>query len=73
MLFNTAKNRKYKYRNLPCNIQPDEKLWCIVGQDNFGGGGVLEWCYDREDAEERLQEMKASGEFKNLSAEPYQK
>ena len=61
---------RYRYRSLPCNIQPDEKLWCIVGGDGEGGG-VLEWCYDREDAETRLKMMEADPRFSMLRAVKY--
>jgi len=60
--------RKYRYRNYPCNIVPDDKLWEVSGLDLItGGGGVLEWCWDKEDAKHVYQSMKASGEFKSLS------
>jgi hypothetical protein len=64
--------RKYKYRNYPCNIQPDDRLWCVLGEDTVSrAGGVLEWAYDQQDANSVLAVMKASGEFNNLTAEPY--
>ena len=40
----------YRYRGLPCTAGK----WYVGGsfEDALGkGGGVLEWCYDREDAE----------------------
>ena len=61
--------RKYTYRNYPCTIQPDDRLWCITGKDTVtGSGGVLEWAYDQKDADQLLEVMQASGEFINLSA-----
>jgi hypothetical protein len=61
--------RKYKYRGYPCSIQPDDRLWCISGNDRVtGAGGVLEWAYDQRDAEQLLAVMQASGEFSELIA-----
>ena len=62
----------YCYRNLPCSIAPDDELWAVSGEDQQGGGGVLEWCFDQADAEGVLQEMKRhSARFKNLKAQPW--
>lgn len=64
----------YKYRNLPCNIRSDAALWCVVGKDSKGGSGVLEWCFDKEDAEERKMLMLSEeGRFSKLKAEKWQK
>lgn len=64
--------QEYLYRGLPCSIAPDEKLWTIAGSDVRGGSGILEWCYDQEDAEAVLGQMKRFPErFKNLGAAPY--
>lgn len=64
--------RKYQARNYPCNIQSDDKLWCIVGTDNVANaGGILEWCYDQKDAEQLLKLMQATNEFSELEAIPY--
>lgn len=63
----------YKYRGLPCSIAPDDKLWCISGYDNNGGStGVLEWCYDEQDATAILAIMQEHPRFKNLSAHQWQ-
>jgi len=60
----------YKLRNLPCSIQPDDKLWCVVGRQKVESGaiasGVLEWCYDQRDAEITLQMMKEDPNFFDL-------
>lgn len=61
----------YKYRGLPCNIQPDDLLWCVSGVDAEGGSGVLEWCYSKEDAEDRLQIMAQHPRFRGLEAHPF--
>lgn len=67
----------YKYRNLPCNITSDEKLWCVVGAfhdpvSGEEGGGVLEWCYNRQDAETRLAMMQRDPRFSHLEATKWQ-
>lgn len=71
----------YVYRNYPCNIVPDDQLWCVCGGlvDSAGkamGGGVLEWCTNEEDANNILNKMKDAKtsdnlRFVNLSAEKY--
>lgn len=68
-------------RGLPSNITSDSKLWCITGthrQIRNGvviseGGGVLEWCYDEQDAKARLSELKKdnTGQYAHLSAGKY--
>jgi hypothetical protein len=38
-------------RNLPCDIAPENELWCVSGSRKDGNGaGVIEWCFDEEDA-----------------------
>lgn len=63
----------YEYRGLPCSIAPDEQLWCISGVDKLdNSGGILEWCYDEEDANERLQMMSRYPErFTGLEAKSW--
>lgn len=54
----------YKYRSLPCTAGE----WSVCGFDSLrNGGGVLEWCFDQKDAEERIQMMKAYPQFQDLS------
>lgn len=49
----------YRFRNLPCSIQPESERWCIVGWYRDGtGGGVLEWCYDELDARRLLRQIQ---------------
>ena len=63
---------EYRYRGLPCSIAPDENLWYVGGQDKRGGGGILEWCYDEDDANAMLREMqKHATRFVGLTAAPY--
>lgn len=60
---------KYKFRNLPCSILPDNRLWCVAGSyedRNGSGGGILEWCYDADDAGYLMGEMKKDPRFRNL-------
>ncbi len=61
---------RYKPRNLPCNIAPDNQLWCITGGCE-NGGGVLEWCYDEDDAQHRLKLMQADPRYTELKAEKW--
>lgn len=56
---------QYKYRGLPCNVRPHHEVYYIGGRDG-NGGGVLEWCTDLQDAEERLRIMRNFPQFKNL-------
>ena len=66
--------KHYRYRNLPCNIVPDKRLWCVVGIDTeTGGGGILEWCYDARDAEGLFHLMRQDhGRFVNLAIRPWE-
>ena len=67
---------RYQYRGLPCtqvrngNYFPME--YCVTGEDSEGGCGVLEWCYNKEDAENMVIVMKRYPEFKNLSAQAWE-
>lgn len=54
---------EYKYRSLPCTAGD----WSVCGNDTLSGVGVLEWCFDQEDARERLRIMKAYPQFQDLS------
>lgn len=66
-------NETYQYRNLPCNVVPDDLLWTISGTDTLtGGSGVLEWCLNEPDARWLMAEMEAFLEqFSKLTAAPY--
>lgn len=63
----------YVYRGLPCTIAGDESLWLVSGCDKrSNGGGVLEWCFDEEDAKDILDKMKQFPDrFSDLAARPY--
>lgn len=66
---------RYKPRGLPCNITSDENLWCVCGSftdETGGGGGVLEWCYDEDDANQRMLLMQRDPRYSNLSASRYE-
>jgi hypothetical protein len=57
----------YKYRNLPCT----EGKWYVSGThkiefSGLGGSGILEWCYDENDATHIMEKMEKTGEFSNL-------
>lgn len=72
-------SNNYKMRNLPCrDALGNEMPWAVCGnmREQFpdgtvvDGGGVLEWCWDREDASQRLEMMSADTRFSNLSVQP---
>lgn len=74
----SVKPYRYKMRGLPCfDSRGHEMPWCVSGTEEVVyedgstsvGGGVLEWCYDEEDANERLRLMRPDPRFKNLRAE----
>lgn len=45
---------------IPDNLRGQEATFAIVGQDILNrSGGVLEWCYSKEDAQWLLRKMKA--------------
>jgi hypothetical protein len=54
----TLQANHYTFRNHPCSITPDEKLWCVQGEFKGSGSGVLEWCWDQRDAEAIMAKMK---------------
>lgn len=59
-------NTSYEYRNLPCTAG----VWAVVGHDRIRDAvGVLEWCYDQSEAEERLAIMARYPQFSNLRVE----
>jgi len=63
----------YVFRNLGCNIAPENKLWCVTGCNNRpdGGVGVLEWCYDEKDANKLLSRMQLDPTLTDLKAEKH--
>jgi hypothetical protein len=67
---------KYKLRNLPCRDAAGfEMPWAVCGNVRevspdgaiVNGVGVLEWCWDREDAIQRMEMMQGDARFSNLS------
>jgi hypothetical protein len=59
------KDFHYQFRGFPCT----DRNWNIGGQyeDETGrGGGVLEWCDSKEDAENLLKIMKQDKRFSHL-------
>lgn len=72
-------DKSYKMRNLPCRDKSGfEMPWAVCGniREQFAdgtivtGGGVLEWCWDKADAEDVLSRMKSDPRFSNLSTQP---
>jgi len=64
-------------RNLPCrDASGYEMPWAVCGSmyDKYSdgttvhGAGVLEWCWDREDALNLIQMMRMDDRFSNLTA-----
>jgi hypothetical protein len=54
---------EYQYRNLPCT----DKAYCVAGHDAARNcSGILEWCYDLADAQDRLNRMKQHNRFEGL-------
>ncbi|MDO8416609.1 MAG: hypothetical protein Q7S87_10415 [Agitococcus sp.] len=60
----------YEYRNLSHTIS--ETKWLVQGKDMRGGSGVLEWCSDECDAQQRLAMMQPHQRFANLNAIAWQ-
>jgi len=61
---------RYKFRSVPCF--PESREWCITGTITTSegvGGGILEWCYSRQDAENIFAQMKRDPSFSNLKIE----
>ena len=58
-------------RSLPCNIVPEDELWALCGEkhdaDGSVGGGVLEWCYNEEDARNEMARLYLRKDLKRLS------
>lgn len=42
------------------------ELWYVAGSDSDGGGGILEWCCCKEDAETMLKHMLQFPRFSSL-------
>ena len=61
---------EYTFRSLPCNILPEDEIWCVTGFFN-NGGGVLEWCYNEDDANERLKLISFDKTYTELKAQKY--
>lgn len=70
---------EYRYRGLPSSCAPDDQLWAITGHHKpgtgsgfmVGGYGVLEWCFNAEDARRRLKIMSLFSCFEDLKAESW--
>lgn len=62
---------KYCYRGLPCS----EAKWSVCGIHNKSDGraiGILEWCYDEQDANEIKAKMEMDPAFESLEVCPPQ-
>lgn len=74
------KTKRYKMRGLPCRDASGKDMpWCVCGKEDYvtpdgarlTGSGVLEWCWDEEDARDVLRKMQQDARFFDLSARPY--
>lgn len=63
--------RDYLFLHRPCSITTDDQLWCVAGQTP-NGGGILCWCYDRDDAEYCYNMLKDDPYYSNLNFHKYQ-
>ena len=72
-------NNDYQMRGLPCRDATGiEMPWSVCGNytERFpdgtvvSGGGVLEWCWDRDDAVDRMLLMQQDARFSRLSVRP---
>lgn len=65
----------YRYRGLPCSIAPDNGLWTVSGEDvRTRTSGVLEWCFNEDDARHVLDAMsRFPDRFKALAAQAFAK
>lgn len=66
----------YKYRNLPCSENGVDYTWYVAGADSskgMVGAGVLEWCYDQQDAEDRIGKMREHTQFDFLAVKQWDK
>lgn len=56
----------YRYRGFPCTVTA--RPWYVSGSySDRSGGGVLEWCCDKDDAEAMMAVMACYPEFVNLT------
>lgn len=60
----------YEYRGLPCSCS--ETPWMVSGVDIASGAGVLEWCVDQKDAEDRFALMsKHPNRFRHMKVQSW--
>jgi len=48
------------------------KTYCVSGKSTHAGNGILEWCWDLNDAEYIIGEMKKDSRFSELKVEKVQ-
>lgn len=68
---------RYKHRNFPCCMGGEDLTYCVAGEEfnDEGkgiGGGILEWCTSRGDAEYILAKMEKDPHFRNLKVEKWE-
>jgi hypothetical protein len=71
-----TKTKQYRMRNLPCrDASGYEMPYAVCGNHaetfpdgtTINGAGVLEWCWDTEDAYNILMMMRMDERFSNLT------
>ena len=69
----TKKKHYYRMRNLPCRDMPYAvcgNMYDIYHDGTIvNGHGVLEWCWDSEDAYNILMMMRMDERFSNLTVQ----
>ncbi len=61
---------QYIFRNAPCTVGSHGETWYVAGKfidEGDIGSGILEWCYDRDDALALKSEMQKDPRFSKLS------
>lgn len=64
---------KYSVMKNPCTIVEEDSLWCIVGQSEKYGSGVLAWCHSEEIAKHWYEIMENDPDFTKISYEKWKR
>lgn len=71
----TQPPQPYQFRNLPCRVNGKQMPWIVGGICNFSateiGAGILEWCYDQNDANTLANLMRQDSRFKEIKVREY--
>ena len=56
------------YTSRPCNVFGERLTWAVLGEHRDGSaGGVLAWCWDKDDADEGLFWLRKTLKYKGLT------